>query len=659
MGGGGAEDGISHPFSQSPSAVPGSHPYTFLQPLVHQRGCARGGHPGFSYQGCSEACSTSISRLLQLSVCCVEDLRVVASGHRPLHPQSLRGCVALSDGDHLVCSPFGSSGRLDGLHRSSGSVLPGSGSSGVSSIPPLCVQRSSLPVQSAVLWPIHGSTGLLSGHGSCFRHSPLYGYPHAPISRRLASPVLFSGVPSPGSPDSPQALPRAGHGDQPGEIPPHSIPGGAVSRGGDQRPVFCGFSVARSHFQAAINRRRISVLRLASHELMAVSAEDDFFAGSPGSWRQTVYAVPPAVHQPVLRSCRPLASCSLVRGVSSGSPVVAPPALPILRYVPPPGVSRPRLLVRRLGRRVGCSSGSPRRFQPLGLGAGFSVHQRQRAAGHPARSPPLSVVSAWTDGRGLLRQRHCGGVSPQGGRHQVSHAEHHCSGDPALVGVFSHPSGSSIHTGLQQRPGGRSVSPSPAAAFRVVSQHDRVSVFVSSVAGADRFICDLRESPLLDLFFSLLRPLVGRHGCLPPVLGRSSGLCLSSVCHHSQSPCETPGVSGDGAHPCGSALGTAPLVSGPPPAVAGPSGHPPRSSRPPSPASLSTPLPGSPQATASCLETRAVHQSCRFLLCVSGAIFLGTPSIFAHRLPAPMVCLQILVPFSWPFSISPFSGEGG
>ena len=126
---------------------------------------------------------------------------------------------------------------------------------------------------------------------------------------------------------------------------------------------------------------------------------------------------------------------------------------------------------------------------------------------------------------------------------------------------------------------------------------------MSSVAGADRFVCDLRQSPLLDLFFALPRPSVGGHGRLPPVLGRSTGLRLSSVCHHSQSLCETLGISGDGAHPCGSALGSAPLVSGSPPAVAGPSGHPSRSSRPPAPASISAPLPGSPQATASCLET--------------------------------------------------------
>ena len=188
----------------------------------------------------------------------------------------------------------------------------------------------------------------------------------------------------------------------------------------------------------------------------------------------------------------------------------------------------------------------------------------------------------------------------------------------------------------------------------MVPQHDRVLVFVSSVASADRFVCDLRKSLLLDLFFSLPRPSVCGHGRIPPVLGRSSGLCLSSVCHHSLSPCETPGVLGDGAHPCGSTLGTAPLVSGPPPAVAGPSGDPPRSSRPPAPASISAPLPGSPQATASCLETLW-----RFTRAAGFSSAVAEQASLARRLPAPMVSLQVLVPFSWPFSLSPFPGEGG
>ena len=171
-----------------------------------------------------------------------------------------------------------------------------------------------------------------------------------------------------------------------------------------------------------------------------------------------------------------------------------------------PGVSRPRLLVRRLGRRVGCSSWSSRRFRPLGRGGGASLHQRQGAASRPSWSPPLSVISVRKDRRGLLQQRHCGGVSAQSRGHQVSLAEFHRSGDPAFVGVASHSSGSTIHPGLQQRPGGRSVSPSPASTFRVVPQHDSISVFESSVASPNNLFatsanhrCSTYFSPYRDL----------------------------------------------------------------------------------------------------------------------------------------------------------------
>ena len=533
----------------------------------------------------------------------MEDLGAVASGHRPLPPQLLCGCVPLSDGDHTVCSPVGSSGRLDGLHRLERSVPAGSGTSGFSSFSALCVRGSHFPIQRSVLWPLHGSTGLLMGHGYYFRHSPFLGYPHEAVPRRLASPVVLSGIPPLGSPDCPRALPRAGGCDQPGVIPPRTIPGGTVSRCRDQLPVFCGFTIARSHLQAAVNRRRISILRLASREIMAFATGHAFFVGSPSSWRQTADAVSPVVSNSFLGSSRSLGSGILDRVLSSRSPVVAPPTSPLPRCVPLPSLTRPRPLVRRLRRRVGSSSGSPGCFRPLGLSTSVYVHKRQGIAGHPTRSPPLSVVSTRSYGCSLLRQRHGSGVSPQRGRYQVSYAQHHSPGDPEVGVVSRHSSGSTVHPGLQQRPCGHSVSPSPAPSFQVVPQHDRLSIFVSSVAGPNRFICDLRKSSMFHLFLSLPGSSGGGHGRLPPVLGRSAGLRLLSICHHSQSPREAQGILGDGAHPSGSALGAAPFVCRSPPAVAGPSGHPSGSYRPPAPASLSTPLPGSPQATTSCLET--------------------------------------------------------
>ena len=363
VGGRGAEGWLLSALLQHPSTFHCSHPNAFIQPHLHQGSCSGGGHLGLSCQGCCGTCSTPFSRLLQPSVRCVEDLGVVASGHRPLPSQSLCGRVSLSDGYHSVCAPVGVSGGLDGLHRSERSVSSSAGSPSFSSLSSLRIQRQSLPVQSAMLWPLHGSAGLHQGHGSCFRDTPFYGDPYETVSRRLARPVFLSGVPSPGSPDCPPPLPRVWDCYQPSEIQPGSITGGSVSGGCHRHNLSQGFSVAGAHLQAPVNSRRISVLRLASRELMALAAGRPFFAGSPNSWRQTADAVPPDLPPSLLGSSGSRGSSVCVGGVSPRPPVVAPPPSSGCRSVSLPGVSRPTLLVRRLRRGVGCPSRSSDRFK--------------------------------------------------------------------------------------------------------------------------------------------------------------------------------------------------------------------------------------------------------------------------------------------------------
>ena len=588
---------------QHSSAVRSSNPNAFVQPQLHQGGCSGGGHLGLNCQGCCGACSTPFSRLLQPSVRCMEDLGVVASGHRPLPSQSLCRRVSLSDGDHSVRAPVCPLGGLDGLHRSEGSVSSSAGSPRFSSLSTLRVQRPRLPVQSAVLWPLHGSAGLHTGHGSCFRDAPFYGDPYETASRQLACPVFLSGVPPQGSSDCPPALPRVGDCREPSEIQSCSISGGSVSGGCHRRKDFQGFSVAGAHLQAAVNSRRISVLRLASRELVALATGRSFFAGSPGSWRQTADAVPPDLPPSFLGSSGSRGSSVCVGGVSPRPPVVAPPSLSLYRSVSLPGVSRPTLLVRRLRRGVGCPSRSSDRFRPVGLATGCVVHQRQRAAHRKTGSSPVSVISTRSHSGCLLRQHHSCGLSPQRGRHQVAFPQHLGSGDPALVGVTVHPSGSAVPPGLQQRPSGRIVSPSPAPSFRVVPKHDRLSIFMQTVAGPNQFICDLSKSSMFDILLTIPGSPVSRHRRVSPVLGRSPGLCVPSDGRHSASSREAPGLQRDGAHPCGSALAPAPLVLRPAPALAGPSSDSARPFRPPALASVSSSLPGSPSAQASCLET--------------------------------------------------------
>ena len=588
---------------QHPSTFHCSHPNAFIQPHLHQGGYSGGGHLGLSCQGWFGACSTSFSRLLQPSVRCVEDLGVVASGHRPLPSQSLCGRVSLPDGNHSVCAPVGASGGLDGLHRSERSVSSSAGSPSFSSLSSLRVQGQCLPVQSAVLWHLHGSAGLHQGHGSCFRNTPFYGDPYETVSQRLASPAFLSGVPSPGSSDCPPTLPRVGDCGQPSEIQPGSIAGGSVFGGCHRLHLFQGFSVAGAHLTAPVNSRRISVLRLASCELMAIAARRPFFAGSPSSWRQTEDAVPPDLPPSLLGSSGSRGSSVCVGGVSPRPPVVAPPPLSVSRSISLPGVSRPTLLVRRLRRGVGCPSRSSDRFRPVGLAPGGVVHQRQRTARCQTGSSPVPVISTGSHGGCLLRQRHSGGLSSQGGWHKISSPQHLGSGDFALDGVPLHTPGFAVPPGLQQRPYGRPVSPSPAPTFRVVTKLDRASIFRQTMAGPNRFIYHPRKSSLFDLLLTIPGSHVSGHGRVSPVLGRSPGIRVASGGHHSACSREAPGLHGDGAHPSGSALGPAALVLRPAPALAGPSSDSAGPSRPPALASVSSSLPGFPSAQASCLAT--------------------------------------------------------
>ena len=177
------------------------------------------------------------------------------------------------------------------------------------------------------------------------------------------------------------------------------------------------------------------------------------------------------------------------------------------------------------------------------------------------------------------------------------------SGDLALDGVPLLPPGSAVPPGLQQRPRGLPVSPSPAPTFRVVTKPGRISIFEKTLAGPNRFICHLRQSSLFDLLLTIPGSDVSRHGRVSPVMGRSSGLRVPSGGHHSACSREAPGLHGDGAHPSGSTLGPAPLVLRPAPAFAGSSSDLAGPSRPLALASVSSSLPGSPSAPASCLAT--------------------------------------------------------
>ena len=158
--------------------------------------------------------------------------------------------------------------------------------------------------------------------------------------------------------------------------------------------------------------------------------------------------VAPDLHSPLLGSVGSFGSCGVVSGLSSGPSVVAVSrGLPLSRGVYPSGIPGSGLLVRRFRHRLGVSLGRQGCFWPLGLVRGSSSGQCQGVAGGTSRSPPLPVLSVRDHSGDVLRQRHRGCLSAQGGRHPVSCSQHHCAGDPLLGGVSSDSVDSPIHSG--------------------------------------------------------------------------------------------------------------------------------------------------------------------------------------------------------------------
>ena len=110
-------------------------------------------------------------------------------GHRPLTTESEGADDILQDGDSPVSTSVGTSWRLDGVSRLEGCILAGSDASGISQVPQICGGGEGVPIQSSLLWSLHGSSGFHPGHGSCFGISSQDRHSVASIPRRLVDPA--------------------------------------------------------------------------------------------------------------------------------------------------------------------------------------------------------------------------------------------------------------------------------------------------------------------------------------------------------------------------------------------------------------------------------------------------------------------------------------
>ena len=175
----------------SPLPLSGSHPHAQLFPFFYQGEGTSGGSSFTPGEGSGRACP-SVSRLLQPSLCGLEDLRLVEACLRSFTPEPSCHPNSVQDGDQPVSTPCNTEGRLDGLHRLEGCLPSNPGASRFSPFSSFCGVRYPIPNQGAMFWSLHSSLSLHSGHGSGFHYASSSGDSDAPLPRSLVGPSVIS-----------------------------------------------------------------------------------------------------------------------------------------------------------------------------------------------------------------------------------------------------------------------------------------------------------------------------------------------------------------------------------------------------------------------------------------------------------------------------------
>ena len=178
--------GISHSLLLDTHLIQGTHPFSGLQPRFHQgQGLGGGGSVSLG-EGSRRAGSSPVSRLLQSALCGDEGLRIVEAGDQPLVAEPECAEDVLQDGDSPVGSAVCPNQGLYGVSGLEGRVFAGSDASGIAQIPQVRGGREGLPVQGSLLWALHGSSGLHTGHGSGFSFFAPFRDSVTSLSGRLA-----------------------------------------------------------------------------------------------------------------------------------------------------------------------------------------------------------------------------------------------------------------------------------------------------------------------------------------------------------------------------------------------------------------------------------------------------------------------------------------
>ena len=560
LGHGGLARGIQDPLLQTTSVVRPIPPHAILFPIFHQGKSLGLGVPRSTPQA-SHRTGSSGSRLLQSPICGPEGFRGVAPHHRPIHPEHLHRIPAISHGDSSVRPSLHLPRRLDDLIRSSGRIPPGSGPSGIASVSSLHHGRSLLSVQGAVLRVDNCPLGLYKADGSNIRHSPSLRYQDAQIPRRLADSSRIQDHLSPGEGQAPASVRGAGTTSQSQEVVLDSISGHDLSRHADPiSSVHCKTDRDKGS-ESPQDHRGVSFILVPPSSSMVSSSGPPFVPYSSGKGWDVKDAISPNSPQVQVGLPRRIASHPLGSSMSGGSFMVVLGDSKKRRSRSFPPSARLELLLGRVRRRLGRHRRGTPSVRSLDSKPKGILHQPQGDDGSAERPLRVQLSHQRQDDRSLLRQCHDSRLSQAIGRHEVSGPVPQSEGDSPVGRIHEDHATSPVHPGVSQHESGSSQSAQPGDRIGVDTTPGGGPGSSPPVAGDHRPVRDFSDSKAPSVLCSRVGTQSSGGGCIPPALGQSSGVCLSSHSHHRESSSQTESLSPLRSHPDRTLLASKRMVS--------------------------------------------------------------------------------------------------
>ena len=325
LGGGGSSGGVQDSLPEGSHFIQGTHPFPGLLSHFHP-GQSLGAGSGVSAPKRSDQIgSASFTGLLQPVIYDDEGVGVVVTNDRPfpVEPTGVQNTV--QDGDYPVHSVVSPQGGLDGLLGPQRCIFSNSSSSGIQEISQVHDPRECLPILGPLFRSLYGPAGLRAGHGSSFKNSSQSWREATPLSGRLANSGVLPGAGYSCSEDSSSLMQPPGDCRQLGEVPACSNSEPLLSGSPFGHYQFPGFSSPETSRQAALNWRRVSVLRDAACKILAGVLGGSVLSNSADSGRLPEDAVVAVHSSQSLGSGRSGRSGSVVPGDWSQSSLVDGP----------------------------------------------------------------------------------------------------------------------------------------------------------------------------------------------------------------------------------------------------------------------------------------------------------------------------------------------